>query len=166
MAEPSEYVGSMLSQDVIAFLRSRPIAMLCTRDANNRPYGHESCLPHIEADRVVVLVPEQLARNLVENVRDNAAAALLVSRAPGDHRSVQMKGRITDLEMPAMRTEMFASLERLVDAYRGYMPEDEARAMWTRMSQQPMYRFVLHVAEVFDQTPGPGAGRRIAGGTA
>jgi hypothetical protein len=156
----------MLSQDVIAFLRSRPIAMLCTRDANNRPYGHESCLPRVEADHVVVLVPEQLARNLVENVRDNGVAALLVSRAPGDHRSVQIKGRITDIEMPAVRKEMFDTLERLIETYRGYMPDDEARQMWTRMSQQPMYRLHLQVAEVFDQTPGPGAGRRIAGGPA
>jgi hypothetical protein len=156
----------MLSEDVIAFLRSRPIAMLCTRDAHNRPYGHESCLPHIEADHVIVLVAEQLARNLVENVRNNGAAALLVSRAPGDHRSVQLKGRITDIELPAVRTEMFENLERLVDTYRGYMPEDAARAMWLRMSQQRMYRLRLEVAEVFDQTPGPGAGRRIAGGLA
>jgi len=156
----------MLSQDVIAFLRGRPIAMLCTRDAKNRPYLHESYLAQTEADHVVVLVAQQFGRMLVENVNDNGGASLLISRAPGDHRSVQLKGHITGLEMPEVRAELFGPLFPLIDAYRMFMTEEGAQEMWSRVSQQRVYRFRFDVAQVFDQTPGPGAGRRISGGGA
>jgi hypothetical protein len=156
----------MLSQDVIDFLRGRPIAMLCTRDAKNRPYLHESYLAQTEADHVVVLVAQQFGRMLVENVNDNGTASLLISRAPGDHRSVQVKGRITTLEMPEVRAELFGPLFPLIDAYRMFMTEAGAQEMWSRVSKQRVYRFRFEVAQVFDQTPGPGAGRRISGGGA
>jgi hypothetical protein len=154
----------MLSQDVIDFLRGRPIAMTCTRDAKNRPFLHESYLAQTEADHVVVLVAQQFGRMLVENANDNGAASLLVSRAPGDHRSVQLKGRISALEMPALHPDLFPPLFPLIDAYRMWMTEDDAQGMWRRVAQQRLYRFRFEVAEVFDQTPGPGAGRRISGG--
>src|SRR5438132_1471852 len=89
------YRRSMLNDDTVEFLRSRPISMLCTRDRENRPAAHECFLADVTHERVIAFVPEHLARHLAQNVADNGAAALLVSRSPGDHRSVQLKGRIT-----------------------------------------------------------------------
>jgi len=151
----------MIGEDAIAFLRSRPISMLCTRDARNHPAAHECFLADIQPTRVIGLVAAHLARNLEENVRDNGAAALVVSRQPGDHRSVQLKGRINELDGPGPFTELFAATRPFIDSYAQFVGEDRARDLWFRISLQPMYRLRLDVAQAFDQTPGPGAGRLI-----
>ena len=156
----------MLSEDVLEFLRSRPIAMLCTRDGDNRPSIHEAFLADIAPDRIIVMVPAHLARHLTANAHDNGAAALLVSRAPGDHRSVQMKGRIDDIDDAAVRPELFESTLPLIDVYRAFLPEEQARELWERMRLQSAHRISFEVAQVFDQTPGPGAGARMSGGAA
>src|SRR5262245_22176845 len=118
----------MLEDEVITFLRGRPIAMLCTRDRQNRPSAHECFLAEITADRVVALVPEQLARNLAANVADNGEAAMVVSRAPGDHRSVQLKGKIVRLDDVRPRPEDFAGVQSLAEPiFSGLMPDEAAR---------------------------------------
>jgi hypothetical protein len=154
----------MIGEDAIAFLRSRPIAMLCTRDANNHPAEHECFLADIQATRVIGFVPAHLARNLAENVRDNGAAALVVSRQPGDHRSVQLKGRITAIGGPSLQTEHFAATRPFVEVYANFVGVDRARELWTELSLLPMYRVQLDVAQAFDQTPGPKAGRPLGAG--
>jgi hypothetical protein len=152
----------MIGEDGIAFLRSRPISMLCTRDAQNRPAAHECFLADIGAERVIGLVPAHLGRNLAENVRDNRAAALVVSRQPGDHRSLQLKGTITSLDGPSIQTELFAATEAFVGVYADFVGLERARDLWVRLSLQPMYRVQLQVTQCFDQTPGPKAGRRLS----
>jgi hypothetical protein len=153
----------MISEDVIAFLRSRPIAMLCTRDHNNCPSAHETFLAEVTSDEVLVLVPQHLARNLESNVADNGAASLLISRAPGDHRSVQLKGTLSHLEAAHARPELFAGAGPLLEMWRSFLPEPKASQLQKRMQQQPVYSVRLHVKQVFDQTPGQGAGRQLAG---
>jgi hypothetical protein len=156
-----------INDDVLAFLRSRPISVLCTRSRENRPAEHECLLAEITADRVIGLVPEQLARSLAENVADNGDAALVVSRAPGDHRSVQLKGKITALGEARLRTDELAeAAERLLPVFGAYMPEATARVYLAAMVGQPMFQVRLEVRQVFNQTPGPGAGRPIEGGAA
>ncbi len=153
-----------INEDVIAFLRSRPIAMLCTRDRENHPDAHESFIAEVTTDRVICLVPEHLAGRLPQNALDNGDAALLISRSPGDHRSVQLKGKITDLEQARFRAEFAPAVEPLLPMFTAYMPHGAARAMLDRMTRQPVFRVQLDVTQVFDQTPGPQAGRPIAGG--
>jgi hypothetical protein len=151
----------VIDDDVLAFLRSRPIAMLCTRDRDNRPFAHETLLVEVEEHHVTGLVLEQFGRNLAENVADNGAAALVVSRAPGDHRSVQLKGTITALEPPRHRPELDAWRSLMVSVYRPYMDEAAAERFTLRVVGQPAFRLRLEVARVFNQTPGAGAGRPI-----
>ncbi len=155
----------MLSEGTIEFLRSRPIGMLCTRDSQNRPAEHECYLADITAGRVIALVPEHLARNLKENVADNGDAALVVSRQPGDHRSVQVKGRITDLGEARQRHDEFPMMARegFVQWLSAVMSDAEAPAAFDRMSRQSMFRVQLDVRQEFNQTPGPNAGRAISG---
>jgi hypothetical protein len=151
----------VIDDDVLAFIRSRPIAMLGTRDHDNRPYAHETFLAEIEPDHLVALVLEQFARNLAANVADNGAAAVLVSRQPGDHRSVQLKGKITSLESVRKGPEIYASFEKMKPIFRAFMPEAAAEAFLARVAEQPALRLRFEPARAFDQTPGRGAGRQI-----
>jgi hypothetical protein len=157
----------VINDDVLAFLRSRPISMLCTRSRENRPAGHECLLAEITGDRVIGLVPEQFGRSLAENVADNGEAALVVSRAPGDHRSVQLKGKVTALGEARLRADDLAeAAERLLPMFSHHMPEVTARVYMAALVGQPMFEVRIEVRQVFNQTPGPGAGRPIAGGGA
>jgi len=155
---------AMMSASVREFLRSRPIAMLSTRDAQNRPSLHECVFAAVEDDHVLGMVPEHLGRNLKENVADNGDAALVVSRSPGDHRSVQLKGKITSIEEARCCPERFEfPNQALLEIFGGYMPEPDARERVSGMRRQSVFLVRLDVAEEFDQSPGPGAGRRIEG---
>jgi hypothetical protein len=151
----------VIDDDVLAFLRSRPIAMLGTRDRDNRPFAHESFLVEIEKDHIDCVVLEQFGRNLAENVADNAMAALLVSRQPGDHRSVQLKGAITTLDRVRQGPEVYSGWSSIVPIFRAFMPVDSAEAFLARVGEQPAFRLRFEPARVFNQTPGPGAGRQI-----
>lgn len=151
-----------MTEGVLEFLRSRPISMLATRDAENRPSLHECILADIEDNHVIGLVPAHLARNLTENIANNGEAAIVVSRSPGDHRSVQLKGKITRVEEAKVRTERFAKAKiALAPMFTHYMPEGPARERIDLMTRQSVYLFRFDVREEFDQTPGPRAGRPI-----
>jgi hypothetical protein len=155
----------VIDEDVLGFLRSRPIAMTSTRDAARRPYAHETFLAAVESDHLVGIVLEQFSRNLPENVADNAAAAVLVSRQPGDHRSVQLKGAITSLERISRGPEVMANLvETVLPIFTNFMSPADVEAFLARVASQPAFRFRFEVARIFDQTPGPGAGRPIGAG--
>ena len=139
--------------------------MLCTRDAQDRPFPHECFLAEITANTVIGLVPEHLARGLPENAADNAEAALVASRIPGDHRSVQLKGRITRIDEARVRQVEFApTIEPMVKWLSTEMPVEAARAIMDAASRGRAFRIQLEVTEAFDQSPGPKAGRPIAVG--
>ena len=154
----------MIDDDVLAFLRSRPIAMLGTRDRDNRPFAHETFLVEIEKDHIDAVVLQQFGRNLAENVADNGVAALLVSRQPGDHRSVQLKGAITSFESVRQGPEVYSGWSSIAPIFRAFRPEASAAAFLARVATQPAFRLRFEPSRVFDQTPGPGAGRRIGAG--
>ena len=154
----------MIDDDVLAFLRSRPIAMLGTRDRDNRPFAHETFLVEIEKDHIDAVVLQQFGRNLAENVADNGVAALLVSRQPGDHRSVQLKGLVTSFESVRQGPAVFSGWSSIVPIFHAFMPKAAAEAFLARVAGQPGFRLRFEPAHVFDQTPGPGAGRRIGAG--
>jgi hypothetical protein len=151
----------VIDDDVLEFLRSRPIAMTGTRDRQRRPFAHETFLAVIEPDHIIGIVLEQFSRNLAENVADNGVAAVLVTRQPGDHRSVQMKGAITALERVSSQPEVAILLQSVVPILRNFMSEADAAAMLASVASQPAFRFRFDVTRVFNQTPGPGAGRPI-----
>jgi hypothetical protein len=157
----------MISDDTREFMESLSGGMLCTRSADNRPSAHECLLREIGPNHFIGYVPERLSKRLEENVADNGQAAIVTSRTVGDHRSVQLKGRITEIAGPTDEPEVWGPMiETVRPSFHEWFEADVAEKILTAMGQERVYRVRFEVEQVFDQTPGPKAGNQVSGGAA
>jgi hypothetical protein len=103
------------------------------------------------------------ARGMPANLRDNGCFAVVVSRSWGDHRSVQIKGRCLGVSGPVQVAERvrpaIEGLAVMLDSFK--LPPRVARDFRAGESE-PFYVVRVQVEEMFEQTPGPGAGRKLA----
>jgi hypothetical protein len=137
---------------------------MATRDAENRPTAVEAVVLELDAESGIAEVAANVrfARNTVGNLRANGRCAVVISRAWADHRSVQIKGRCLDVRGPVLdperigpRTEVLAKV--LVTFGLPQKVADDFR----KIRYDPHYLVKVQIDDVFDQTPGPGAGRRV-----
>jgi hypothetical protein len=138
--------------------------LMATRDAANRPTAVEAVLLELDAETGIggIAAFARFARNTAANLRDNGRFALMISRPWNDHRSVQLKGRCVEVREPVVdperigpRTELFAAV---LESFG--LPQQVADD-FRRMRFDSYYLVRVEIEEVFDQTPGAGAGRRI-----
>ena len=150
--------------DAAAFLKEMG-GFMATRDAANRPTAVESMMLELDPESGVgeIAAAVRYARNTVDNLRDNGRFALVISKVWGDHRSVQVKGRCLDVRGPVQDPERIAprteELARMLTTFG--LPARVAEDY--RSIRYDLYYLVrVQVDEVFDQTPGPGAGRLVS----
>lgn len=152
----------MLTPEMRQFLLDVGGGMLCTRDAHNRPAIVECFLVEVGEHDVVGLVsPHLLTDDLVANVTDNRRFALTTSRVPGSHRSIQMKGLVTEI-LPAVARpdDVATAMSHPTERYPG-IPHDFDVSRFDVLADMPVHRLVFEVDEVYDQTPGPNAGSPV-----
>jgi hypothetical protein len=106
-----------------------------------------------------VFVPRDLVGATLANLADNGQIAISVAR-PADHKALQIKGHAVAV---GDATEADRAVQEL---YRGALVEQlamvgMARAFGRRLAWWPSVAIQVAVAEVFVQTPGPGAGARF-----
>ena len=154
----------VVSADTVAFLRSLT-GFLATRDVANRPTACECVVMDLDPETGVgeVAAVARFARQMTANLRDNGRLAVVVSRAWGDHRSVQIKGRCLGVSAPVQVPERvrpaIEGLAVVLDSFK--LPPRVARDFRAGESE-PFYVVRVQVEDVFEQTPGPGAGRKLA----
>ncbi|HEY6562475.1 MAG TPA: pyridoxamine 5'-phosphate oxidase family protein [Polyangiaceae bacterium] len=150
-----------LPEDFVDFMESGVSVLVASRDEDLRPECMRAVGVSVAADRqsMTLFLSEVMAGRTLENLRDNGEIAVSFSR-PIDHRSLQVKGRVTALR-PAMEEDrslqdryLIAYVEQL---YLVGLPRSLAR----RVRSWPSVAVSLQIADVFVQTPGPGAGRRV-----
>jgi hypothetical protein len=134
------------------------------RDAGNRPAVARAFGCSLSADRrllSVFLCPAHAVR-LLACLRETGAIAVAISR-PSTHVTLQLKGNVIDIRplSTADRAVMDAYRASFVDEIvaLGYRPEF-ARGMVPGGEACLAVRFTP--SAVFDQTPGPRAGARLA----
>ncbi|MET0385259.1 MAG: hypothetical protein ABW321_04835 [Polyangiales bacterium] len=155
----------VITDAVVDFLGVARSVSIGTCDARKMPFATRAAALRARPDRVHVSVflAEQLAAAPLRHVAETGRLAVQVSN-PLDHRTVQLKGQVVGTG-PAPEADRdfiehyLAELALAVDQLG--MPRE--RVM--RMSHWPAIVLELQVAEVFLQTPGPGAGTRLAGRT-
>jgi hypothetical protein len=114
-----------------------------------------------ERDRATVYLPSPTSQETRSNLLVNGRIALLASY-PLDHRSLQLKGAVTRVELadpsalPFVQSyvDRFASVLEVVG-----MPPDLVRMI----SHWPAFAVDFSIEELFVQTPGPGAGAPLSG---
>lgn len=151
-----------LTEDLVDFVESGVSILIATRDADRIPDALRGVGARVHDDRrhFTVLLPEATGARAVENLRDNGAIAVTFSR-PTDHQGVQLKGQMVAIrpsgDVERMITERYraAFFEQL---YVVGVPRTTSR----RLAYWPSVAVDVRVDAVFRQTPGPGAGQRLA----
>ncbi len=155
----------VIDAELAGFLTGSVSIIAGSRNADNRPalVRAHGCRVSRDGRRMGVLVLEEQAAEVLDDVRDNGRIAVVFTR-PSTHRSVQVKGddarvlrpRAGDrLRARAYRESMLGELAHVgVAAAR-------VRALLAEVGSLAVIEFA--VSGAFVQTPGPDAGRPLEG---
>jgi hypothetical protein len=140
------------------FLRGPLAVVVATRDAALRPHVTRGWGPRaVEGGRGLRLcVSARPELGTLADLADNGRVAVTLSR-PATYRSLQVKGGGARVE------EMTADDEERVARHVAAFSAEVAgfgivRAVMERMAAGPLVAVAYEVAELYDQTPGAGAG--------
>lgn len=154
----------MIPDRVVEVLHGPAVMLVGTRDAELRPAHTSAVGAVVEADRrtVTFFVAERCSARLLSDLRDNGRVAFSFGWV--SHEAYQLKGtylssRVTSEEDVARQERYRAKL--LVAARQAY-PEELARPFALGVAYHPGVAVTFRVEEVYLQTPGPGAGTRLA----
>lgn len=150
-----------MDQQLAAFLEEGLVIHIATRSAALEPDGARVLAVKVDEDgeHLVAYVPAAAAGPILLDIEDNGQAALVFTR-PTDERGCQVKGTATAVREAREEERGFvlAQWERSRDTLEkvGFpRVATDAWAVW------PAIAVRLRVGATFDQTPGPGAGRRL-----
>lgn len=147
--------------DLAEFLDGGLSILVGTADERARPECTRGAGVTVDraADRLTLYLPTCGAARTLENLRANGRIAVTFSR-PHDHRTYQLKGRVraigdsSEADRQRQQRWLAAFSEQL--AIVGV-----PRPVMRRWQIHPSVAVELEVEELFEQTPGPGAGSRM-----
>lgn len=154
--------------DELKTLIEGPVSVLVgTRDSRLVPEITRAWGPVVSEDRqsVSLCVPLATSRKTLDNLEANGQIAVTFS-LPTNYRTFQLKGRHARSAEPE-GTDL-AAVERHRDAFGEVnaslgQPREVIEAFWRAEIETSavLVRISFEPDQVFDQTPGPGAGRRL-----
>ncbi len=146
------------------FLGRASVAVASTRDARKVPHIHFLCGWSVGDDgrSVICLVPAAFSDKLPESLARHADFAM-VAEVIGPHECYQFKGRHVDSRPAgaADRAVYESCRQRFVDAVQRHTRNRFADAILRARFREPRLAVRFEVQEIFVQTPGPAAGRRL-----
>jgi hypothetical protein len=159
--DASHRMAIVLSEALVEFIESGVSIVVGSRDANNRPECSRGLGAKVGDDRhtLTIYLNFALSERMRADFADNGRIAIGFSRII-DHRSVQLKGRVSALR-PATPPD-----HEIQDRYLAAFAEQVSyagmpRSVVRNVRLRPAVAVEVEVEELFHQTPGPGAGRRI-----
>ena len=157
---------TILTTDLVEYMQSGVSLLIGTRDAALRPASARAFGVEVDAQAgsVTVFLPVPGSDITLANLRNNGQIALTFSRGI-DHRSLQVKGSCfsiadTSARQRALQDKYFAEFAEGL-RFIGHRP-----AMLRRVRYFPSHALGFRVQAMFEQTPGPGAGRGFVAGPA
>jgi hypothetical protein len=152
----------MIDEQLAAFLHDGVGIHVGTRNGHFEPNGARAISARVEdsGTHLVVFLAAVASRRILPDLESNGLAAVVFAR-PRDERACQVKGTfvaartITEAERQAANAQWNAFLDSL--DYIG-IPR-VASATWISAADVAVR---LKVTAVFEQTPGPSAGKAIA----
>jgi hypothetical protein len=152
----------MLSDDdVLRQLGPGTSLLVGTVDASGWPDCCRGVALVVHPDRqgVTVYIPVTTGAAAVANIASNGRLAV-VSSAPVSHASLQLKGRATAVRVAAEDEAELVSAQ--FDAFADVLDSVGLPRRITRsVSRWPAFAVEVAVEAVFEQTPGPHAGRLV-----
>lgn len=151
----------MIPEELADFLRSGVSIHVATCDSGLTPAGMRVWALAIAADRehVEAFLYEPAAGPTLDNLRANGRMAIAVDR-PSDSRACQIKGVFEGVR--PCRDEERAEVTRQIEAlFVDLEAIGVPREMFANWTFWPCLAVGMRVTDLFQQTPGPGAGERL-----
>jgi hypothetical protein len=151
----------MIPQSIVDLLETGVSVMVGTRDASLMPECTRAWGIRVGANRgtVTIFLSKTFAGHTIENLRENGSIAVTCTR-PTDHVTCQLKGQVRNIKP-------VTSADRAVSRrwHSEFTAELKAIGVPPVLSEawttEPTVAVEIAVTDVFDQTPGPGAGGKI-----
>jgi Pyridoxamine 5'-phosphate oxidase len=157
----------LISDELKAFLEGPVSVLVGTRDSRLVPEITRAWGPRISEDRqhISLCVPLATSQKTLDNIESNGQIAVAFC-LPTNYRTVQLKGRRAMAAQPDSRD--LAAVERHRDAFAAVnaplgQPREVVEAFWRAEIETlaTLVKIVFVPGQVFDQTPGHGAGRKL-----
>jgi hypothetical protein len=151
----------MIPQQVFDLLQTGVSVVVGTRDASLAPESTRAWGIRVSEDRasVIVFLTEAISRKTLQNLRENGQIAISCTR-PTDHQACQIKGRLRTIR-PADQRDGESSRRW----HRDFVEELVAIGVPAELGEawitEPALAVDIEVTDVFEQTPGPGAGEKV-----
>ncbi len=155
----------MIPPPIIRFIEERAnIGFAGTRDATLAPRGHRVPGWRVGPDgrTFTAFLPESSSADALAAFLDNGRIAITIEEV-GTHETYQLKGRYVS-HRPVQPDDVdlaSRARERFVKGLRALFTQAGAEALGACIPV-PALAVEVEIEEVFLQTPGPGAGSRIA----
>ena len=154
----------MIPETLVSFFESGVSILVGSTSEALLPSCSRAVGAHCSKDRafVTVLLPEGPAKTLLHDLEQSRRAAIVFCR-PADHRTLQIKGAVSEI-----RAAEPEEVERAI-AYRHAYAETLAalglpKPLTERLRISPTIAVKIRVEDLFRQTPGPDAGARLGPG--
>ena len=149
---------------MVSFLGRASVAVASTRDERLVPRVHFLSGWSVDPDGegVTCLVPAAFTHGLDETLLSRGEFAL-TAEVIGPHETYQFKGGLVEARPagPADRAVYEACRRRFVEAVMHHLPGRFTEEMLVARMREPALAARFAVREIFIQTPGPAAGRRL-----
>jgi hypothetical protein len=153
--------AARIPDELAAFLESGVSIVVATRDGELSPDGAAGMAVRVHADRshLTVFLYEEAARRVLRNLKSHPEIALDLD-LPTTHRACQVKG----LYVSSRRAKAAerAEVERQGEAFAADLEAiGIPRVMLAGWKTWPCTAIEVRVTQLFEQTPGPGAGEPL-----
>jgi hypothetical protein len=151
-----------LPAELVEFSESGLSIQVATRDAALRPSSTRAVGVRVwpGASQLTVFLAAATSASCVADLRDNGKLALTLS-LPATHETIQIKGTAREVRQASDDDGAFIERYREQFARRLVLVGLPSRIV-LRLACWPAFAVDLDIAEVFAQTPGPGAGQRMS----
>jgi hypothetical protein len=153
---------AILSAELVDFVEGGVSILVGTRDEALKPEAMRALGAQVGAgrDTIVLFLPEATSVRTRANAEKTGVLAVTFSRIL-DHKTIQVKGRVNFIR-PTTAEER-ALQERYHVAFSEQLSlAGVARSVSRRARKFPSWAVEVSVDELFAQTPGPGAGKRMS----
>lgn len=150
-----------LPADLVDLVESGASILVGTRDARLRPECVRAVGASVARDRrsIVVLLNQGTSARTIANLEAGSPFAVTFSR-PIDHRTYQVKGSVRAIR-PSTPAEQEAAQRYRIAFTEALYVVGVGRSLTRRMRVNPCVAVEVEVAELYQQTPGPDAGKRM-----
>ena len=155
----------MIPNEILEFLQKQIFIHVGTRDAKLRGREVMAWAVRTGEDKrtITVLIPQVSAEKTLSNLKDNGRIAVTCTFPPGNI-SYQFKGKYISHADASEADD--ALLDKLVSGYLPFlqslgMPPDFLAGI-KDVQYKPAFAVTFNVEDIFNHTPGPDAGKKIA----